>query len=143
MTPTRPVVVRRVMPAPPHVVYAEWIDPVALADFMGPAPTRATVPECDPRPGGRLHIVMSDGVETVNIRGEYLELDPPHRLSFSWHSDMDGGFASTVTVTFDPHGEHETLMTIEHAPVPSALADDHEEGWGQIATQLAGRVQRG
>ena len=137
--PTRgSAIVRRILPASPERVYDEWLNPEALAEFLGPAPTRATILECDPHVGGRLHIVMSeDEGPAVNIECRFLELDRPHRLRLSWDSDMGGGFSSILTVTFEPYGDGETLMTIEHAPIPLDLSSDHEEGWTLIAEQLA------
>lgn len=128
------------MPARPETVYDEWLDAEALAEFLCPAPTTSEILECDPRVGGRLRIVMHDGDFTVNIEGVYLELDRPKRLSFSWDSDMGDGFSSVVTVTFEPAGDHETLMIIEHRPLPLGLAEDHQDGWTVIAGQLAARL---
>jgi uncharacterized protein YndB with AHSA1/START domain len=31
-------VVRRVLPAPPHVVFDEWLDPVGMTEWMCPRP---------------------------------------------------------------------------------------------------------
>jgi uncharacterized protein YndB with AHSA1/START domain len=45
-------VVRRVMPATPEVVYDEWLDPDALADWMCPRPAVPTAIVCEPRVGG-------------------------------------------------------------------------------------------
>lgn len=141
MTDPRPSArIRRVLPAPPDDVYAEWIDPQALADFIGPGTTVARVVECDPKVGGRLHIVMSDPDGQVDIHCEYLELDRPNRLRFTWKSDMGAGFESVVTVTLEPYGNDETMMTIEHSPIPPALRDDHQAGWTLIAGQLASHL---
>ena len=129
-------VVRRVVPAPPDVVYGEWIDPEALAEFICPYPVKPGLVESDPRVGGRLHIVMIDPEAVINVTGEYLELDRPNRLRFTWNSEFGGGFASVVTVTFEPHGDGQTLMTIDHAHLPPQWRDDHHEGWTLIAEQL-------
>jgi uncharacterized protein YndB with AHSA1/START domain len=129
-------VVRRVLPATPDVVYAEWLDPEALAEFICPYPVTPGIVQCDPRVGGTLHIVMIDPAAVVNVTGEYLELDRPNRLRFTWNSDFGGGFASVVTVTFEPHGDGQTLMTIDHAHLPPQWRDDHDKGWTLIAAQL-------
>ena len=142
MKPRSPTsaVVRRVMPAPPEDVYDQWLDPDALAEFMCPAPARSRDVQCEAWIGGRLQIVMVDGETTIKIVGEYLELDRPRRLEFTWKSDHHGGFESVVTVSFEPHGDGETLMTIEHA-LPPQLVGDHQQGWQQIAELLARRLQ--
>jgi hypothetical protein len=63
-------------------------------------------------------------------------------LRFTWITDFADGFDSIVTVTFEPHGDGETLMTIEHAQLPSEWRGDHEQGWGTIAGQLANKLQQ-
>ena len=83
---------------------------------------------------------MVDEDAVVHVTGEYLELDRPRRLHFTWTTDYGDGFDSIVTVTFEPHGPGETLMTIDHAELPPQWRDDHERGWGLIAAQLAQRL---
>lgn len=134
--PPTTAVVRRVLPAPPEIVFAEWIDPEALAEFICPAPARPGPISCDPRPGGQFSIVMIGVNRVVRISGEYLIVERPHRLRFTWNSDFGSGFRSVVTVTLAPHGEADTLMTIEHARLPAEWRADHERGWGLIADQL-------
>jgi hypothetical protein len=43
-------------------------------------------------------------------------------------------------VTFEPAGEDQTLMTIQHTPLPANVVDDHQEGWTAIADLLAARL---
>jgi len=70
--------------------------------------------------------------------GQFIELDRPRRLRFSWScSDWpDPSVQSEVTVTLEDHGADETLMTIEHEQLPPEQADTHQRGWGAIAVQL-------
>jgi uncharacterized protein YndB with AHSA1/START domain len=139
-------VVRRLLPAPIDVAYAEWLDAEAVADFITPAPGRTGRLEWEPRAGGRFAIEMI-GAEKVSITGEYIVVDRPRMLRFTWHSSLGGGFDSVVTVTFEPQGERATLMTIEHVRLPAEWVADHEYGWGVIAGQveavLAGESERG
>ena len=133
-------VVRRVLPAPPEEVYDEWLDKDALMEFMCPLPARASRVECEPRIGGRFLIEMADGDRVTLLTGEYLELDRPRRLRFTWKSDSHGGFDSVVTISLEPTGRDETLMTIDHA-LPPDLVHDHEQGWKTIAERLALKVK--
>jgi uncharacterized protein YndB with AHSA1/START domain len=129
------VVVRRIVPAPAELVYDAWLDVSALAEFMCPDPAYPARVECDPRVGGRLRIVMAYPAKTSEVLGEYLELDRPRRLRFSWTPDSD--FESVVTVDLEPRGTAQTLMTITHTLLPDALAPDYDQGWGAIARHLA------
>jgi uncharacterized protein YndB with AHSA1/START domain len=139
--PARAVaIVRRLLPAGPEAVYDEWLDPEALAEFITPAPSRTGRLDIDPRVGGALRLEMIDGESVVEITGAFLELDRPNRLRFTWQSSLGGGFDSVVTVMFEPSGEDETAMTIEHALLPPDWRDDHEAGWTRIASQLEARL---
>jgi uncharacterized protein YndB with AHSA1/START domain len=134
--------VEQQLPAPPSIVYAEWLDPDALSDWMCPRPARATSIELDPTIGGRLRIdIEEDGVRFA-VTGRYVELDPPRRLSFTWSCSTwpDPTVESIVTVTLDPRGDNETLMTIHHALLPPDLIDQHQTGWVRIAEQLAAKL---
>jgi uncharacterized protein YndB with AHSA1/START domain len=91
--------------------------------------------ECDPRVGGRLRIEMAYPDSTSQVLGEYLELDRPRRLRFSWTPDAD--FESVVTVDLESRGTDQTLMTITHTLLPEALAPAYDDGWSAIAHHLA------
>jgi uncharacterized protein YndB with AHSA1/START domain len=137
--PARAAVVRRLLPATPDVVYDEWLDPGALADWMCPRPARCRGIESEPRLGGRLRIDIEDGGTEFWVSGEYLVLDRPRRLSFSWSCSTwpDPGLKSVVNVLLEPRENEQTLMTIEHTLLPPGLVGQHERGWTAIAEQLA------
>jgi uncharacterized protein YndB with AHSA1/START domain len=130
--------VQRLLPASPDVVYDEWIDPDALADWMCPRPARAINIELDPTIGGRLRIdIEEDGIR-FTVTGRYVELDRPERLSFTWSCSTwpDPSAESLVTVTLEPRRDNKTFMTIRHALLPPELIDEHQSGWARIAEQL-------
>jgi uncharacterized protein YndB with AHSA1/START domain len=129
-------IVRRVLPARPDVVFDQWIDAEALAEFITPSPARSGRVEVDPRVGGSFSIEMVDVDGTVRIVGRYLELERPRRIRFTWQSTLGGGFDSVVTIDFEPHGASETVMTIEHSLLPPAWREDHQRGWIRIGEQL-------
>jgi uncharacterized protein YndB with AHSA1/START domain len=76
-------VVRRMLPASPDVVYDEWLDADAFAEWMCPPPARATKIELDPRIGGRLRIDIDDGGFMLYVTGQYVDLD---RARTGWPS---------------------------------------------------------
>ena len=83
---------------------------------------------------------MTEPTGDVHITGESVELDRPSRMSFTWRH---GGVDSVVTVTFELHGESETLMTIHHSQLPPEGVDDHHAGWTSIAGHLERRLKPG
>ena len=137
--------VQRIMPAPPEVVFDEWLDPESLADWMCPRPSRCVAITVEPHVGGRVRFDVNTLGELVLITGQFLAVDRPSLLQFTWsHSGWaDPTASSVVTVEFAPHGESQTLMSIEHELLPSQEAlDDHQHGWEVTADLLAGRLAR-
>jgi uncharacterized protein YndB with AHSA1/START domain len=138
VTADRVVTVRRVLPAPPDIVYDEWIDPVGMLEWMCPRPARAVKISLEPSVGGPLRIDIEDSGSSLYVTGTFVELDRPRRLRFTWScSDWaDPSVQSLVTVTLAAHGVDETMMTIEHEQLPPEEVDSHQRGWGTIAVQL-------
>ncbi len=138
MTGPRVAVVRRVLPAPPDVVFDEWLDPVGMTEWMCPRPARAVKIALEPSAGGSLRIDIEDSGVSLYVTGRFVELDRPRRLRFTWSCSAwaDPSVQSEVTVTLEDYGTGETLMTIEHEQLPPAEVDGHQRGWGAIAAQL-------
>jgi uncharacterized protein YndB with AHSA1/START domain len=142
---TSVAVVERLLPAPPAVVYDEWLDPESLSDWICPQPARVTSLELDATIGGRLRIgIEEDGVR-FTVTGRFVELDRPRRVSFTWSCSTwpDPSVESLVTVILDPRGDSETFMTIHHALLPPDVTDRHQSGWDRIAEQLAAELSEG
>jgi uncharacterized protein YndB with AHSA1/START domain len=131
-------VVRRFLPATPDEVFDEWVDPDAFGEWMCPRPARVTKIALDPRVGGRLRIDIEEGGVSFYVAGSYIEFERPRRLRFTWSCSTwaDPAVESVVTVTLEPHGGLDTLMTIHHARVPPEYLANHERGWTLIAEQL-------
>jgi len=142
VTGRRVAVVRRVLPAPPDVVFDEWLDPAGMTEWMCPRPARAVKIVLDPSVGGLLHIDIEDSGTSVYVTGQFIELDRPRRLRFSWSCSAwaDPSVQSEVTVILEDHGADQTLMTIEHEQLPPEQVDPHQRGWGAIAAQLGGAL---
>ena len=127
--------IRRTLPAPRDRVFAAWTDASWLARWMSPV-GHARV-ECDPRPGGRLHVVMvGDGREIEHV-GEFLQVEPPHRLSFTWSSPYTGDRPSRVTIELAAT-DGGTELVLRHELLPASAAASHRGGWGSMLERLAG-----
>jgi len=60
----------------------------------------------------------------------------PHPC-FTWScSTWQPPANSIVTVTLEPHGHEQTMMTIHHAKLPPELVEDHRNGWNKISDQI-------
>ena len=75
MTGPRVAVVRRVLSAPPHVVFDEWLDPEGMTEWMCPRPARAVTIALEPAVGGALRIDIEDSGASLYVTGRFIELD--------------------------------------------------------------------
>jgi uncharacterized protein YndB with AHSA1/START domain len=126
--------VERVLAAPPHAVYDAWLDEAVLVEFI--CPDGAAQVTIDPHVGGAIRITMIYPDRRHEIEGEYIALDRPERISFSWRSPSSTS-DSIVTVTFAPHDDAGTLMTIVHSQLPPDVSGRYDSGWAVVGDQLA------
>lgn len=136
--PTLFLAVRRVIRAKPERVFAAWTTPSALKAWWGPPGVDCEAAVVDARVGGcyRIDNRLVDG-RLIVISGQFLAVDSPHRLQFSWNVEPGGGAESLVAVAFETHHEG-TLVRIEHSSIADdATRKDHELGWRGCLDGLA------
>jgi uncharacterized protein YndB with AHSA1/START domain len=123
----------RTYAATPERVYAFFTDPDLMAQWFCPNPDLATACELDVRTGGSWRVVMGDWA----VGGSYVEVDPPHRLvfTFDWEHDEDPPTTVSVEITAGPGG---TRMVLAHQE--SAADGGHEEGWLLSVARLDGAL---
>jgi uncharacterized protein YndB with AHSA1/START domain len=131
------------MPAPPEMVFDEWLDPEALEEWMCPHPVRVVDVTVEAREGGMVRFDVDDSGTRVLISGQFLTIDRPHLLRFTWSNSnwADPTQASIVNVTFEPVGVDETLMSIEHSLLPTSEFESFHSGWIATFSQLARRLE--
>jgi uncharacterized protein YndB with AHSA1/START domain len=126
--------------ARPETVWAFLVDPEKATRWMG------ETAELDPRPGGIYRVGVIPGNTAA---GEFVEVDPPRRLvwTWGWEAGHEGEHAvppgsSTIEVELIPDGEGTTLR-FTHSGLPGAEAvKQHAHGWehylGRLQTAAAG-----
>jgi uncharacterized protein YndB with AHSA1/START domain len=130
----------RIVPAPVEDVFAAWTDPAVLVRWWGRGgDDRVREAQLDPRVGGRYRIVV-DGAEgrTYELAGTYTDVDPPHRLAFTWQfvSGGPGDGESHVSVELRPAGDA-TELVLSHGGFPDdAAAAPYSSGWDQALPRL-------
>jgi uncharacterized protein YndB with AHSA1/START domain len=132
---------RRVLAIPRERVFAAWLDPESLAQWMRPRDGSTATVELDARVGGKFRIVMNHGGAGTEHSGEYLVIDPPSRLSFTWSSVNTEFRPTVVTVEFRVHGQG-TELILTHRGLPSSKIDAHRNGWAQILQKLDEALER-
>lgn len=127
------LVIERHLAHPRERVFKAWTRRDALAAWMGPTGMSCPGAECDPRVGGRYRLPMqNDAGDLHTACGEYIEITPPERLSFTWAWEQpEGGTGPEMLVSVSfTETENGTLLTL----VQERFADEetrlrHGEGW--------------
>jgi len=134
------IVQERELPATPEDVFAAFGDPESLAVWMCPGDVGSATAQVDLSVGGRFRIDMQGAEQGYAHSGEFLELDPPKRLVFTWVSEwMPPEVRSTrVSVELEPVDGGRTRIRLVHSGLPE---DDtyagHDQGWADILEKLA------
>jgi uncharacterized protein YndB with AHSA1/START domain len=139
MTDAPVVRVQRIMPAVAELVFDQWLDPESLQEWMCPRPVRCVAVTVEPRVGGLFRFDVDDSGTSVLITGQFLVIDRPNVLRFTWsNSDWpDPTVASVVEVVLEPMQDDQTLMSIEHTMLPPAEFEAFDSGWALTVRQLA------
>jgi uncharacterized protein YndB with AHSA1/START domain len=136
-TETTRVVVTHRYAAAPERVFDAFLDVSIARRFMFATATGEMIrAELDPRVGGRFTFVerrpeMGD-VEHV---GEYLEIDRPRRLVFTFGVPQFNPGVTTVAVEIRPQGDG-CELTLVNEGVPPDYAKGNHEGWSRILDGL-------
>src|SRR4029450_9925830 len=118
--------------ARPETVFEFFVDPEKMKRWKG------TEAELDPRPGGTYRVGGIAGGATVV--GEFVEIDPPRRLVFTWGWEGDEEVppgSSTVEVTLTPDGDA-TVLHLVHRDLPAGQGPRDMEGWEHFVPRLGG-----
>lgn len=135
--------VTRILDATPEAVFAAWTSPGALARWFAPSAHMATtVHALDVRAGGRYRIEMREpGGKQHICTGEYVTVDAPHRLAFTWAWETGDGEETLVEVSLRalPKG---CELTLRHSRFSTeGRREGHRAGWegclGRLPSCLA------
>lgn len=112
-----------------NTAFELWTNPNHLKKWWGPPDVKCVHAEVDLHVGGsyRLDNQLPDNT-IVTISGQYLSIEPPRLLRFSWRVN-DSLTRETVTVQFLEKEQH-TEVIVVHDKIPDATTrDSHERGW--------------
>ena len=120
--------------ATPDEVFPYLTDPELLTNWLG------EWADTSPQPGGRFAIDMGG----VRVRGSYVLISPPHRLTFTWGVAEDTALpegSSTVEIYLTADGD-ETIVDLTHRDLPAAERPRHQQGWEMRLARLDGAAAR-
>ena len=138
MPVTASVVEREIrIDASPETVFPYLVDSDKMPLWMG------VEAELDPRPGGVYRMKVNDD---WTARGEFVEIDSPNRVVFTWGWEREGAMvppgSTTVEITLELDGDA-TLVRLVHRDLPEDSRGPHAHGWETYLGRLAIRANGG
>jgi uncharacterized protein YndB with AHSA1/START domain len=116
--------------ASPETVWEFFVDPIKLMRWMG------IDAELEPQPGG---IYRCNVIPGHTARGEFVEVDEPRRIVFTWGWDGNDGVppgSSTIEAELTAEGNGTSLHFV-HRGLPNAEAvASHAHGWDHYLPRL-------
>jgi uncharacterized protein YndB with AHSA1/START domain len=134
------LVVRRVIKASREDIFDMWTRAESLRLWMRPPRATGASAEADPRVGGGYRVVMH-GDRDYDHHGEYLVIDRPSKLSFTWISEGSRYQTSVVTVELFDRGSGQTELVLTHERLPEGEVGRHTDGWTEILGELASAIE--
>lgn len=131
--------------ASPEIVFAALTDPKQLSQWWGDEKTyRADRWSVDARKGGKW---KSEGKsvagQTFSVEGEYLEMDPPRVLAYTWKPSWMEVVPTVVRfeLTATARGTH---LRVTHSGFGdnNTARDNHAQGWPGVLNWLRVYVER-
>lgn len=138
------LIVSRVFNAPIKDVFNAWADPAIIAQWFGPVGFTVASAQTDLRVGGKYQISLAapDG-QTISHRGEYVVIDVPAQLVFTWVLEdqacggSQGQCADTLVSIQFSSVDDATELTLIHEQLPNKAAfEGHMFGWSSSLDSL-------
>lgn len=132
------LVIRRSFDADIDTVFRALTDPYAIKDWFGPGAAKVNRAESDLRVGGKWVIEMiGENCEEHNISGEYLTVDRPRKVVFTWAWQSTPERVSQVTYALQSGNSGRTVLTLTHERFADVEARNrHEFGWNGSLDKL-------
>ena len=119
--------------ASPERVYAALTDPAELEAWWGSEGVYRTYEwESDLRVGGKRNCKAENRVTGLKstVKGEYLELDPPRTLAFTWEPSWEKVHPTVVHIELTAIASGtRVLLTHSGWGAATQARSSHEQGW--------------
>jgi uncharacterized protein YndB with AHSA1/START domain len=139
MSPDLALHMERVLPAPRERVFAAFTDPRELPKWWGPHGFTMPEVELDLRAGGDYRFTMQppEG-DRFHLEGEFLEVDPPARLAytFRWDPPDPDDRETTVRLSFADLGDSTEVVLDQAGFATEARLNLHDQGWADSFERL-------
>lgn len=137
--PTDQLHFQRTVAAPRERVFELWTKPEHIKRWFGGFETEVERVELDLRPGGsyRIAVKVEQGVSLFT--GEFVTVEPPERLVYTWRTEggSPGSTTTTVEVTFTARGDRTDIELTHAGFVEPQVQELHAKGWQACFEALA------
>jgi uncharacterized protein YndB with AHSA1/START domain len=128
--------ISRCFPHSAEQVYDAWLDPESVRHWLFATAEGEMQPvKLDARVGGRFCITERRAGEDVEHVGEYLELERPRRIVFTFGVPRFSAAMTVVSIEIKPLDEG-CELTLTHSGVLAEWAAQTQQGWGMILDRL-------
>lgn len=132
--------------APADRVFQALVDPAQVVKWWGQQGIyQCTEFSSDLRPGGKWRSagMMGSGSGRFEVTGEYLEVDPPRLLSYTWVASWTGDVKTTVRWELTPSNQG-TFVRSRHCGLAAhpQVAESYR-GWSRMLGWLRGLLETG
>lgn len=139
--PSKANVTRR-FDAPAERVFDAWLDPDIARHWLFATPGEVVKIELDPRVGGAWTIVRRHDGQDYEGVGEYVEIDRPNRLVFTFCMPAMSPESHVITVEIQPDGDGCELRVTQAMQAEAAeYVGPIEAGWNEILDELTNVVR--
>ncbi len=135
-SPYESIRLNKLLRVPRERVYEAWLDPEQRRQWWGSSDEMTcTSCEIDAKAGGAYRINMCRQDNEYVCHGEFIELDPPRKIVFSWnweHTPEFGGDSRVTIELFETTCDDmpATELVLTHDRLKSALErGEHSSGW--------------
>ncbi len=146
MTTNTTLKIERTFQAPAEAVFNAWTsEEVMRRWFHGEHAWQTPHAEVDLRLGGKVRVVMHDPDNQADHGGggHYTEIDPPHRLAFTWAWDDESDRETLIELDFE-ETDGATRVTLTHSGLQDQEAvTSHEGGWSNALDNLGEALAAG
>ena len=141
------VSISRTIPAPAEKVFDRWLIPTFVGNWMfGDHLGNEKVVDLqnEVRPGGSYNYTIRRNGKEVLHDGEYLQIDRPKRLSFTWRETAKkNAHKSKVNLSLDAlEGKTKLKLSLQIDQTLEHYADEIKQQWSERLKVLAGQLSK-
>jgi uncharacterized protein YndB with AHSA1/START domain len=128
-----------VVNSPQERIFRALTEPAEVATWWGPQGLAVAEIDLDPRVGGSYRLTMQPpGGERFHLAGEFLEIEPPRRLVYTFrYEEPDPDDRQTVVaLSLDEVGQASTLSLSQGEFATEARLQLHRSGWTDSLEKL-------